>query len=25
MAVRTTADDHDDLLVFAGLARAELR
>jgi len=25
MAVRTTTDDHDDLLVFAGLARAELR
>lgn len=25
MAVRTTTDDHDDLLVFAGLAHAELR
>ena len=25
MAVRTTTDDHDDLLVFAGLARAEMR
>lgn len=25
MAVRTTADDHDDLLVFAGLAQAGLR
>lgn len=25
MAVRTTTDDHDDLLVFAGLARAEVR
>jgi hypothetical protein len=25
MAVRTTTDDRDDLLVFAGLAHAELR
>lgn len=25
MAVRTTYDDHDDLLVNAGLARAEMR
>jgi hypothetical protein len=25
MAVRTTTADHDDLLVFAGLARAEMR
>lgn len=25
MAVRTTTDDHDDLLVFAGLAHAEMR
>jgi hypothetical protein len=25
MAVRTTTDDHDDLLVFAGLAKAEMR